>query len=1283
MEQPFLFIYKFLSRSRGLFWSIFLVTIVLLTFLASRVTLEEDISKFFPNDRRVEKLNYIFENSRLSERIVVMVSVRDSSTVALPDSLVLFAEELVDSISTNLSSHLRALDSKIDDSGMVDIFSTVLDNLPIYLTDADYSYIDSLSQPEKAKEVLMHNYRQLLSPGGVVLKNVIVNDPLGFSFPVLKRLQHLQVDENFELYDNFIVTKDHRHLLFFLEPVYPPNETRNNALFQSRLDDIIARAGKDRPELVASYFGGSVVAVGNARQLQKDTILTVSVMVILLLVALLGFFRKKRIPFLILVPVAIGALFALSVIAMVKGSLSILALAVGAVILGVAVDYSLHYLVHLKETRNSQEVIRQLARPLTIGSFTTVFAFLCLQFTNAAVLRDIGLFAALSLIGAAASSLIFLPQLIRPDEVPAGTPRWIHRMSETSFEKNRWLVYAILLLTPVFLYFANKVGFNSDMGKLNFMTEKTQLANKRLETINKSSLSSVYVVTAFPSLEKTLRENERTFSILNSLKQRGEINKFSAVSGFLLSDSLQRIRIDKWNSFWTDARKRSYHEILARAADEVGFSSIVIKNFDRLLARQYSPVSSAAGNIFRSAFFDDYVIEKNGMVSVISVVNANADQKKVIYGHLEKTSSTGIDKQMLTNLFVEYVHADFNYIVNVTSVLVFLALLISYGRIELTLVTFVPMLFTWIWILGLMALLGIEFNIINVMVSTFIFGLGDDYSIFIMDGLQNEYRAQKRNLPSIRTSIFLSAFTTICGLGVLIFARHPALRSIAAISIIGIICVFVMSLILQPYFFRVIISNRTRRGLPPMTMLGIFKTFYTYAFFVIGSFLLTIIGFVLKLIPFQRKKMRLLFHYLIQKFTWFNLFMAFNLTKVVRNKSTATFSRANVIIANHSSFLDILLTTSLHPRLILLTNKWVYNSPVFGGVVRLADYYPVMEGAEGSVDQVRERVDEGYSVVVFPEGTRTEDGRMKRFHKGAFFMAEQLGISVLPLMIHGADSGIRKGDMYLNDTKITLKFLPAVEPEDFSFGTGYTERAKIISRYFKSEFDKMKREEETPEYFRYKLISNYIYKGPVLEWYMRVKIRLENYYEPFHQLIPLKGSILDLGCGYGFLGYMLQFLSEGRVITGVDYDEDKIETAQHGYLKSGRLNFYHGDVTKFPLGGYDVIVISDVLHYLGFEAQDDLVERCFQALSPGGKLIIRDGNRDLQERHKGTRITEFFSVRLLKFNKSRNDLNFISGKELTRKAKEHGLAVEIQDEARYTSNVIFVISKPETVHAEV
>jgi 1-acyl-sn-glycerol-3-phosphate acyltransferase len=98
------------------------------------------------------------------------------------------------------------------------------------------------------------------------------------------------------------------------------------------------------------------------------------------------------------------------------------------------------------------------------------------------------------------------------------------------------------------------------------------------------------------------------------------------------------------------------------------------------------------------------------------------------------------------------------------------------------------------------------------------------------------------------------------------------------------------------------------------------------------------------------------------------------------NKDPRFFSKSRVIISNHQSFIDILATSMLHPKIILLTNKWVWNSPVFGVVVKLADYYPVMEGVEESLGHLEKKAREGYSIMIFPEGTRSTDGKIRRFH---------------------------------------------------------------------------------------------------------------------------------------------------------------------------------------------------------------------------------------------------------------------------------------------------------------
>lgn len=1276
MASFFLHLYDFFRKRLVLFWVLFATTLGLLILGTSRIVLEEDITKFFPDDERVEKLNYVFQNSKFVERIVVMVSVKDSTTDAQPDSLEVFAEELSARMQRDLSPFIKQLTTQVDDEKVMGLFETIYEQLPVFMDDDDYQKLDSIRQPHNAANVLEANYRQLISPAGVVVKRIIVKDPLGFSFLALQKLQQLQYDENFELYDGYIVTKDRRHLVFFVSPTYPPSETGNNSAFVSQLDEVIADVSKKHPQLHASYFGAPVVAVGNAQQLRRDSILTVSLVVVFLALFLIGFFRKKRVPFLIFIPVVVGALFSLCCIYLLKGSISILAIAAGSVILGIAVNYSLHFLSHLKHTHSVKVVIEDLVRPMTIGSATTVVAFFCLQFANAAVLRDVGLFAGFSLIGAALCSLIFLPHFIAENLFPVHqSENWIEKISFTAFDSNRPIAIVILLATPVFLYFAQDVTFNSDMSRLNFMQPRTQEAQGRLETLNKSSLTAAYVVSSGSNLQQALMKNEQVTPLLKKMKTESRINKYASVSTFLISDSLQKVRIKKWNDYWTNEKKQELLDVTRRKAAELRFSNQVIENFERLLNKDFQIGDTAAMHQIRAAFFDDYIIEKNNNVTVITLVNVDPGNRQLLYKQLEGSPVHAFDRQMLTNLFVEYVNADFNFIVTFTAALVFCALLLLYGRIELTLITFVPMLITWIWILGIMGLVGIEFNIINIMVSTFIFGLGDDYSIFTMDGLLQEYKTGKKNLSSIRTSIFLSAVTTIAGLGVLIFAQHPALRSIAAISIIGIACVFVMSQTIEPFLFRWLVTNRTKKGLAPMTFYGLFRTTFTYSLFVLGAISLTIVGFILRWVPFGRRNIKVFFHTLLQAFAKLIIYVEPTVKKRIIGQRRDTFETASIVVANHTSFLDVLLTIMLHPKLILVTNKWVWNSPVFGSVVRLADYYPVTEGTDEGLDRLKQRIEEGYSVVIFPEGTRSDDGVIKRFHKGAFYMAELFKVPIQPLLIHGAADAIPKNTFYLHAGQLTLKFLPRIESDDSTFGITYSERTKKISRHFKEQFALLKSDLETPQYFSDKLISNYIYKGPVLEWYMRIKLRLEKYYAPFNQLLPRRGTILDLGCGYGFLCYMLQFLSAERTLEGVDYDDEKIEVANHGYLKSDRLQFCCADVTQYPLETYDGIVISDVLHYLPYSSQELLLERAIDALNPGGILLIREGNADLKERHKGTQLTEFFSVKLLKFNKSTNELNFLSGESIKKIAGRKGMAVDIDDDAKYTSNVIFVIRK--------
>jgi 2-polyprenyl-3-methyl-5-hydroxy-6-metoxy-1,4-benzoquinol methylase len=226
----------------------------------------------------------------------------------------------------------------------------------------------------------------------------------------------------------------------------------------------------------------------------------------------------------------------------------------------------------------------------------------------------------------------------------------------------------------------------------------------------------------------------------------------------------------------------------------------------------------------------------------------------------------------------------------------------------------------------------------------------------------------------------------------------------------------------------------------------------------------------------------------------------------------------------------------------------------------------------------------------------------------------------------------------------------------------------------RNEYDILRQHIETVNYFRSLLISNYIFKGPVLEWYCRIKTKLENNYSLFEGLMPKVGKIVDVGCGYGFLAYMLMFKSKHRLILGIDFDDEKIEVATNCVSKTDNLSFAVGDVTNYEMPVADGFIISDVLHYLKEEQQIQVIENCVSKLNKGGVLLIRDADKDITSRQKGTWYTEFMSTKVFGFNKTKTDgLHFVSGTTIKNTLKRFPqLQVEVIDNTKLTSNIIYV-----------
>ncbi|NQV01541.1 MAG: methyltransferase domain-containing protein [Bacteroidia bacterium] len=1284
MAVFFITIYRFFQQYRWVFRLFLLGSAASLIFFASRIKLEEDISRITSKSDSLSKDEYVIRNFKFAEKLILHIRQSDSTQPPKTQLLINVANAIYDSLTTRLdSTYIRNIFLRTDEIQIETALTVLSNHLPLFLEEADYLTLDSLNSPARIKTIIQNNYKTLISPASIVMKNRLVQDPLGISNLVLKKLRTLQADEQYTLLDGYIFSNDHRHLLMFITPANPPSETSKNGELVSTLDEVIVSLSNGIQNVEADYFGSIAVAVGNANQLKHDIILSLSLALIAILLLIGWYFRNLAIPLLGFIPAFFGGGLALSTLYLVKGNISAIALGIGSVILGLIIDYALYMINHYRKKQDVEQVIRDMAQTIFVCSLTSIGAFLCLTFLHSAVLHDLGWFAAISVFGAAFFALIILPQFLGDYLLPkaknVNRTNFIDRIASIDFGNKPWLIIALLVAGIVSFFFLKDVEFGKDMSSLNFMDDHLIRAENDLDKISNSSLKNVYIVATGKNLDEALESNERAIRKLNELQESGKIEAYSGISTFLLSDSIQRHRLQRWTDYWTPERKMRVLQEIRKAGTQAGFTSNAFDGFEQLLSRQFTTVAAEDNTALQNSLFSEWVHTTPEMTMVTTIARGSEEDKPNVYqAFTDDHDFVLFDRQNLTQRFVEGVRFDFNMLVTLSMIFVSILLLLSFGRIELGFTTALPMFFAWLITLGFMGLFGIKFNIFNIIISSFVFGLGVDYSILMMRGLLNEYKTGVSDRQTYQVSIFLSSTTTIFGVAALFAARHPALNSIALISIIGVVSVVLVSYTYQAMLVNWFLFKPKRRKNFPVTL------FLLYFAIVVAwipistiALILVIYGVLISpLLPFSRKKKQDIFHRIFSRLSKIYIAMNFPGYHKVENPTGETFEKPAIIISNHQSLIETPALLRLHPNILILTNEWIYHHLVFGPVARLAGFPNMSEGIDSSLGILQQRIDEGYSILIFPEGHRSKDGHIQRFHRGAFYIAEKLQIDILPILIYGSGDFLRKGNFWGKPSRLFMKVLPRITPGDTQLGETYSQRTKQVRRYYREEYRKFKELHCTPSYNHISVRLNYIFKGPVLEWYVRIKIKLEQNFKLYDQLLPKSGEILDLGCGYGYITYMLMLTSDERKLTGVDFDEEKIVVAQNGYLKNKRIEFVHDDVSNYLITPHDGILLGDVLHYLHPDSQQSLLQRCMENLKPGGTLLIREGNADLDHRHKRTRLTEFFSTRVMNFNQTQDKskhLWFISANRIQKLAEANGFKCELMDQGKKTSNIFLTI----------
>ena len=710
--------------------------------------------------------------------------------------------------------------SYIDPSMLMDVASYAMVHMPEYV-DADAALLDSLCSPEHVRYQLEQYMALMETDMGENLYDLMTYDPCGIALGAVKqKLPAGLLDgvmENSDRPSRFqyghLYAPDAQACLGFITPNFGTDNSREASKLVATMREVREHVRATYSDVDILMHGAIVVAGGNSNRMRTDIYWTVGIAmgIIFILMAL----TLKRPSYLMITVMALvfGVITALAGVYLAQTSLSLMSLGIGCIVIGVAFSYVLHVLIHYLYTGSVEDTLKEQSKPVFVGALTTIGAFAGLLFTNSPLLNDFGLFALLMIAGTTVLSLIVAPHLLPRRFTPNKKAFTVlEKMNAYHIDRNKPIVIITVLWVAVCICFSGQYKFDNDLRHISYLEPESVYAQNHWNSLMNEGFNQQYYASVAHSYDEALEQLPSIEQAVDSLRAIGLVEKGLNRSWLMPSLSKQQERLDAWQAYFTPAKRRQVWHTICAECNRLSIDPSLFDNFQELMANPAEPELIVETDILPPEVLENFVEQKSGLYLVYFSVKNLPENTLAVNDCLTK-----VDGCMLMNPYyycknlVELIHDDFNLIMWISMGFVLLLLLITYRNIWLTLIALLPMLLSWYTVLGAMALFGQTFNLVNIIVSSFVFGIGVDYSVFIMEGLR---KGDDDNPTMVynKTAITMSATILVICMFVLGFAVHPAVSSISFASTVGMITTIMLSYTIEPILYRFYMKVKSRKS---------------------------------------------------------------------------------------------------------------------------------------------------------------------------------------------------------------------------------------------------------------------------------------------------------------------------------------------------------------------------------------------------------------------------------------------------------------------------------------
>lgn len=626
---------------------------------------------------------------------------------------------------------------------------------------------------------------ELALPQGALLERTAAADPL-LAFPdQLRRLEAAR--GSLRVVGGGFVAGDPPRAILFVTTQHSAFDASHQApLLDAIAAQFAALNARHGGALKLEQSGLHGFAVSSERAARRDAAWISTLSMIALLGAFLWIFRSPRVLAVTLIPLVVGVVTATAVTMELFGGLHALTVAFGSTLIGVCVDYPIHFMSHFALRRDGagpHAVLRRVAPALALAVLTTVAGFLGIAASDLPGVREVGVFAALGVLAALAATALVVPELVPRDLAPTPTElRLADRLERlaTPSPARRAIAFGVVALTlAVCAYGLTRLRFDDDVFALNLPLDAAQLRESQALADAVAQVDAGRMVVAIANDdEAALRANDAVAERLAAARDAGALDGFRSLHSFVWSRDLQQ---RNWDVI---AAQPQLADSMLAALEAAGFRPDAFAPFATALRGPAPPpltIDELLASPLAEAVAPHRVALDGGKVALLTLVRGVRDPVALTAAIEGIPGVRYFDNQTFVRALYARHRTRSIELVGIGTLAVVVLLLLRYRNVGRAIAAGAPGILGALAAIGVIAATGTPLNILHLLGLVLVLSLGADYGIFLAESDRDDPEDAASLL-----SVTLAALTTLFSFGLLSLSSFPALRALGVATAIGV-----------------------------------------------------------------------------------------------------------------------------------------------------------------------------------------------------------------------------------------------------------------------------------------------------------------------------------------------------------------------------------------------------------------------------------------------------------------------------------------------------------------